>query len=388
MWQRSFIVLLFLVFVVPLAQAATTPTADFTDNGDGTVTHKTTGLTWKRCAEGMTWTGSTCSGTAQTYSWSQLNDLSAGGWRLPRIDELVTIVESENFAPAINTSIFPNTPQSSFWSASTYAGDSTNAWFVNFKDGSNGTWLTRIPKYSVRLVRGGQSIDSSGLYTPTSDFSDNGDGSITHKKTGLTWKRCAEGQTWTGSTCSEAAKKHGWSAASALSSSSWRLPTQNELLTIVEWGKHSPSINAAMFPGTSTSYFWSATTYAGKSGPLIGGVPEKGWLVDFDTARDGFFDKVNEYCVRLVRVEQSSTMPSDAERVFNWAESVYAQHFAPAKPSIQETQGYTYRYYSGSGNYLAVKDGNMWLLGPLSGNHILDAGSLDGWLAKAKAAGF
>lgn len=38
--------------------------------------------------------------------------------------------------------------------------------------------------------------------TPTSRFTDNGNGTVTDTKTGIMWKRCAEGQIWTGSTCS------------------------------------------------------------------------------------------------------------------------------------------------------------------------------------------
>ena len=38
--------------------------------------------------------------------------------------------------------------------------------------------------------------------TPTSDFIlDNVNGTAYHKKTGLTWKRCAEGWSWNGSIC-------------------------------------------------------------------------------------------------------------------------------------------------------------------------------------------
>lgn len=167
MWYRWLTVLLFLVLAAPLAQAATTPAADFSDNGDGTVTHKITGLTWKRCAEGMTWTGSSCSGTAKTHTRSQANALTAGGWRLPTIAELVTIIERENINPAINNTIFPNTPASGFWSTSVYAFDSGSTWGVNFYDGNG----YKTSNSYVRLVRGGQLLDSSGLYTPSSQSS-------------------------------------------------------------------------------------------------------------------------------------------------------------------------------------------------------------------------
>jgi len=44
---------------------ATTPNADFTDNGDGTITHTKTGLMWAKCSEGQS--GTNCATGATTY---------------------------------------------------------------------------------------------------------------------------------------------------------------------------------------------------------------------------------------------------------------------------------------------------------------------------------
>ena len=51
--------------------ARTTPTSDFVPNNvDGTVTHATTGLMWKKCVEGLS--GANCEiGTATAYTWTQ-----------------------------------------------------------------------------------------------------------------------------------------------------------------------------------------------------------------------------------------------------------------------------------------------------------------------------
>ena len=115
------------------AVPATTPDGDFTlDNTYGTAYHQKTGLTWKRCAEGWDWNGSTYTyngSVANTYTWSQALQLGpalgtfAGfsDWRLPNQKELNSIVEQRNWNPAINTTIFPNAPESYFWSASPYA---------------------------------------------------------------------------------------------------------------------------------------------------------------------------------------------------------------------------------------------------------------------------
>jgi len=295
------ITLLLLLGCVQSAFATpTTPTGDFIDNQDGTVTHKTTGLTWMRCALGQTWTGSTCSGTASTYTYDQAVALkhSFSGhsdWRLPNIAELQTIVERENINPAINNKVFPNTPNNAFWSSSPYVVSSSFAWSVYF---SNGDISYDFLHYeSVRLVRASQSM-TIGLSTPNTDFIDNKDGSVTHKRTGLVWQRCAVGQTWTGSTCSGTADRYTYDQAIALTSSfagrsDWRVPNANELASIVKYDAVSPSISQDQFPNTPVDGFWS-------SSPVVGSTDDA-WAVGF---YNGYVSRnylSNSLPVRLVR---------------------------------------------------------------------------------------
>ncbi len=149
----------------PAGYPLTTPDGDFADAGNGTVRHIPTGLVWKRCAEGQTWDGSTCQGTAGSYTWQQAfqqaDAVNAAGyagqtdWRVPNLKELRSIVERGCVNPSINLTQFPATPASFFWSGSPYAGNSGGAWGVNFNY-SNGGWASRGLAYRVRLVRAGQ----------------------------------------------------------------------------------------------------------------------------------------------------------------------------------------------------------------------------------------
>lgn len=145
---------------------ASTPTADFTVHNDGTVTHKKTGLMWKVCSEGQTWSSGNCSGSASNYRWDEAlqaaQGLNSGGgfagnsdWRLPNVKELKSIVEMRCSSPAINTTIFNNTPSSYYWSSSPNFNNDGKSLQVSSSSG-------RILIYQrnsgevVRLVRGGQ----------------------------------------------------------------------------------------------------------------------------------------------------------------------------------------------------------------------------------------
>jgi len=144
---------------------ASTPTADFVDHGNGTVTHTKTGLMWKQCSEGLSGAGC-ATGAATAHTWQaalQLAEtLNAGGgfagftdWRLPNQKELNSIVERQCITPSVNATIFPATVNTWYWSASPSAGLASGAWFVDFNGGFD---IVNIKSFNVyvRLVRGGQ----------------------------------------------------------------------------------------------------------------------------------------------------------------------------------------------------------------------------------------
>jgi uncharacterized repeat protein (TIGR01451 family) len=126
------------------------PPSSFVNNGNGTVTDNSTGLTWQRGEPGvMTW------GSALTYC----EGLSLGGqtnWRLPNIRELVSLADFTRYYPAINTSFFPKASSDYYWSSTTEAGPTGgNVWGANFDLGLIDTDLDSSDElYNVRCVRG------------------------------------------------------------------------------------------------------------------------------------------------------------------------------------------------------------------------------------------
>jgi hypothetical protein len=149
--------------------AITATTTHLTDNNDGTITDPETGLIWKKCSEGQSWStaGNNCSGTENTYTWAAAlqraqsvntgsgENFSQTDWRLPNVKELASIAELRCEAPAINNTVFPNTPSAFFWSSSAYAPSSNLAWDVNFSSGGDGA-SNKSGSGFVRLVRSGQ----------------------------------------------------------------------------------------------------------------------------------------------------------------------------------------------------------------------------------------
>ena len=119
------------------------PTPRFSDNRDGTITDYLTGLIWLKNAN--------CFGTR---NWSDALNLSnglasgscglsdgslAGDWRLPNRKEVFSLVDFSSFRPALpDGHRFTNVQSSGYWTASTYAGDSSRAWLVIFIAGTSG----------------------------------------------------------------------------------------------------------------------------------------------------------------------------------------------------------------------------------------------------------
>lgn len=101
------------------------------------VTDSQTGLVWRRCSEGMTWSGGTCTGVATTFSHEAAlaHAKTQTGWRLPNVKELESIVDMSRMKPAIDPTAFPATSSGWYWSSSPMVGDSRNAWVVGFDYG-------------------------------------------------------------------------------------------------------------------------------------------------------------------------------------------------------------------------------------------------------------
>ncbi len=89
--------------------------------------------------------------TATTYCATLT--LDGGGWRLPTVQELQGIVVDGAYSPSIDTTAFVNySTSSSYWSATTHAYYTNDAWVVYFGSGNTNSSY-KSDNYNVRCVK-------------------------------------------------------------------------------------------------------------------------------------------------------------------------------------------------------------------------------------------
>ena len=136
------------------------PNPRFTDHGDGTVTDNLTGLIWLKdanCFGPQTWSEalSDCNGLA-SGSCGLTDGSSAGDWRLPNYRELFSLVDAENYSPALPSGHpFVNVRIYNYWSSTSYTYDTYKSWHVDTHNGMVDT-ISKEVNYHVWPVRGGQ----------------------------------------------------------------------------------------------------------------------------------------------------------------------------------------------------------------------------------------
>lgn len=113
----------------------------YQDNGDGTVKQNETGLLWQKCTIGRS--GSNCDVGSSIY-YTRINAINACDsltlagkrWRLPKIDELMSLIkDNNNFSTFIDTIFFPSTANSNYWTQSVYQQSTNRYIYIDFSNG-------------------------------------------------------------------------------------------------------------------------------------------------------------------------------------------------------------------------------------------------------------
>ncbi len=121
----------------------TTPAPSFVDQADGTIRDLNTGLLWSQCTEGQ---GAGCAFTPPTaMDWNAARGncngkvLAGRVWRLPNVNELLSIVDYSNavlMLPAIDSTFFPLTANGLYWTSTTYDSNKSFAIGIFFSTGA------------------------------------------------------------------------------------------------------------------------------------------------------------------------------------------------------------------------------------------------------------
>ncbi|MDD5391532.1 MAG: DUF1566 domain-containing protein [Thiothrix sp.] len=276
----------------------------YTNNANGTVTDKVTGLMWQQSPD-TTNDGQIKASDKLAFSRAQTycQDLVLGGysdWRLPDIKTLYSLIDfrgtdpsgagnsSAGQTPFINTSYFKfgygdtsageRIIDAQYWSntqyvSTTMVGDAT-VFGVNFADGRIKGYPRDkspfgAPAQYVRCVRGNTAYGANS-------FTNNRNGTVTDAATGLMWAQAdsAKGMNWKDALAWVAQMN----TAKYLGYSDWRLPNTKELQSIVDYTR-SPNTtgSAAINPvfsvtgiineagQTDAPTYWSSTTHASKT---------------------------------------------------------------------------------------------------------------------------
>ena len=232
---------------------------------------------WQEPVSGQTYTLA----DAETYC-PTLSLLGYSDWRLPTEIELLSLVDFTKSSPdpTIDVSAFPSATADFVWSSTPNAGTASNNWCVGFTIGAtNGCSPNGL--HPVRCVRGITPGPFQSRYVVP------GDGTVLDAFTGLVWQQAAS------------ATKSDWSTATSycaslsLAGTSWRVPSINELATLVDFADlTSPTIDSATFPGTPADTFWTSSPYAADT--------TKSWNVTFQVGFSGFDAATNSHYVRCV----------------------------------------------------------------------------------------
>jgi hypothetical protein len=278
------------------------------------VRDEVTGLIWE-----VKKTDATILDKSKQFSWYDPSDLTNGGyaginsdgsdtndyirtlnsqvyggftdWRVPNVHELATLLNM-NDANGIQSKFFPNTMQGGYWTSTTYAGNSQKAWHISFVTGKN-AYDDKSKSMYIRAVRG--TMTGSEL----SRFVNNMDGTITDTLTGLMWQKddFQNPMTWEESITQ-------FNDLLLAEYTDWRLPTREELRSIVDYSKITPSIFVNEFPNTVLGNYWTSTAHPFQENHV--------WCIHFYNGNDNYQSKNNQYFSRAVRGGQDQ---SDSEKI-------------------------------------------------------------------------
>jgi hypothetical protein len=263
---------------------------DYTDQGDGTVLDHVTGLVWQKsvqkATQSFTWTA------ARAYCSGLTLPAPAGStWHVPTRIQALSLVDYTTLAAMDGPFVGSGQPPSGMytwtstpWVVSQIATKPQDAWMVNF-GGGGGLTSNAAAQSATEYVRCVASPAVTPL--PYPHYVQVGAREVMDVETGLIWS-----QTSNLSSLSQSAAM-SYCATFGLNGHAWRLPSVNELSSLVDDNpdikRVSPAIDPCVFPDTPANAYYMSSS-------IVGSTP---WALNYE---DGF-DSNNQSSgyVRCVR---------------------------------------------------------------------------------------
>lgn len=281
---------------------------DTTVASEPVVRDSLTGLAWRRCSAGQSWDGAGCTGTATSRSWTQAQEACQGeyggmsSWRVPTLLELQTLVDRGLAHPTvtIEPTAFPGTYPGRYWSASAVSGSSQRARFaISFYNGATST-ATALEPQSEGVKASVRCVLDEGTSAPPERFETSGE-VVRDAWTMLEWRLCPSATPWEGETCGEqilALTQSEAADACETLGEGWRLPTANELLSVVDVCRREPALQEPFVDDTRNTSdrgpAWSSTLYPATD-------TERSYAVDISTGQAVLLKRETLAAARCVR---------------------------------------------------------------------------------------
>ena len=228
------------------------------DNTNETVLDNVTGLVWQ---DDLNSTSLKLDWNSSVSYCENLFLAGSSDWRLPKAVELQTLSDESKSLFSIDDA-FVNVSANNYWSSTPRAGKETSAYYVNF---SNFAYTNRIyigVQYNIRCVRGSNTIKTPTFYRY--DLSEI----VVDSTANITWQDDVNTTSLILDGNSSILYCENLNFANY---SNWRLPTKNELLSLVDYNLISVfdyasggSLINSIFRNSISDTYWSSTTRVAK----------------------------------------------------------------------------------------------------------------------------
>ena len=236
---------------------------------------------------------------------------SHNDWRVPTANELLSLMDISKMtgstANADYLGVASDAMAGQFWSSEVRAASPTvDAWQVDADSNGVLSFATQSTTRKVRLVRGGHPVDTA-CNNSANRFTDHLDGTVSDTRTGLMWKSCPEG--YSGNTCTTGTVLSFSSVALVVTKlgdanravdkgyTDWRVPTRNELASLVNRVCKNPSILTSVFLANESKPYITSSLNVNFPTTQV-------WSVDFVDGNVGPDLLTRNFYLRLVRAGQ------------------------------------------------------------------------------------